>query len=179
MWEKTNFVQSMEGIFDSYHTNLLHSGWEVLHWTDEQIAEVNSRPSRTTGARVYSEGTDYGYHYAAIRDASTESEELDYVRVTEFVAPFFCMNPPDMGESSRPFIFVPVDDVNTILYEVQSSERTHAPVDHEKHLLTSSMRPGIDLDENYRSTRNETNNYGQDRAGDAGRREAVVDSASP
>jgi len=142
----------------------MHSGWEVLHWTPEQISSVNNRPSRTTAARVYTEGTDYGYHYAAIRDASVDGTSLDYVRVTEFVAPFYCMNPPDRGESSRPFIFVPIDDYNTILFEVRTSEGDGRPVDHEAHLRQSSMRVGEDLDETYRPKHNETNNYGQDRA---------------
>jgi phthalate 4,5-dioxygenase oxygenase subunit len=164
MRERCNYVQSMEGIFDSYHTNLLHSGWEVLHWTDEQIGQMNTRPSRTTAARVFNEGTDYGYHYAAIREASQDGTDVDYVRITEFVAPFYCMNPPDMGTSSKPFIFVPIDDYNTILYEVQTSEGNGKPMDHAAHLRMSSMRVGEDLDESYRSKRNETNNYGQDRA---------------
>lgn len=163
MREKCNFIQAMEGIFDSYHTNFLHSGFEVLHWTPEQIAAVQNRPSRTTAAHVYTEATDYGYHYAAVRDADRDGTHLDYVRVTEFVAPFYCMNPPDMGQSSKPFIFVPIDDYNTMLYEVRTGEHDGMPIDHEAHLRQSTMRLGEDLDETYRSKRNETNNYGQNR----------------
>jgi len=176
LWEECNFIQSMEGVIDSFHTNLLHSGFEVLHWTTERIAEVWKRPSRASYGRISFEPTDYGYHYAAVREPTEDPEHYDYVRITEYVAPFYCMNPPDLGASSRPFIFVPIDDENTYLYEVMASEEGirqglritenylgTGPIDHEEHLRRSTMRLGEDLYPDYRPKRNRTNNYGQDR----------------
>ncbi len=121
MWEKCNFIQGMEGIFDSYHTNLLHSGWEVLHWRPEQIASIWKRPSRATHGVIHFESTDYGYHYGAVREPTADADKLDYVRVTEYVAPYYCMNPPDRGTKSAGFFFVPIDDYNTMLYQVSAS----------------------------------------------------------
>ena len=177
LWEECNFVQSMEGVIDSFHTNLLHSGFEVLGWDKERIAEVWKRPSRKSYGRIDYEPTDYGYHYAAVREPSEDPEHYDYIRITEYVAPFYCMNPPDLGASSRPFIFVPIDDENTYLYEVTASEEgvvqglsirpgtpiAGGPVDHATHLKYSTMRLGEDLYPDYRPKRNRTNNYGQNR----------------
>ena len=178
LWEECNFIQAMEGVLDSFHTNLLHSGYEVMHWTKEQIADAWKRPSRACYGRIDFEPTSYGYHYAAIREPTEDPEHYDYVRVTEYVAPFYCMNPPDLGASSRPFIFVPIDDENTMLYEVRSSEadvfqatsirpgalKAGELIDHEQHLASSTMRLGVDLYPDYRPKRNRRNNYGQDRA---------------
>lgn len=177
IWEECNFVQAMEGVLDSFHTNLLHSGFEVMHWTPEQIAEVWKRPSRATYGRIGFEATPYGYHYAAVREPTEDPEHYDYIRVTEYVAPFYCMNPPDLGATSRPFIFVPIDDENTMMYEVIASEegvfqavtirpgapKAGQPIDHEQHLTNATMRLGIDLDSDYRPKRNRSNNYGQNR----------------
>lgn len=177
IWEECNFVQAMEGVLDSFHTNLLHSGYEVMHWTPEEIAKAWQRPSRATYGRIDFEPTPYGYHYAAVREPTRDPEHLDYVRITEYVAPFYCMNPPDLGGASRPFIFVPIDDYNTMMYEVIASEesvvqstmirpglpKAGEPIDHESHLRRSTMRPGIDLEADYRPKRNRSNNYGQDR----------------
>ena len=176
MWEECNFIQSMEGVLDTFHTNLLHSGYEVLHWTPEQIAKVWQRPSRAAYGSIGYEDTSYGYHYGAVREPTADADKLDYIRITEWVAPFYCMNPPDLGASSRPFIFVPIDDENTMLYEVMASEEGVVqglriggsfgglgPIDHQEHLRRSTMRPSEDLYADYRPKNNRGNNYGQDR----------------
>ncbi len=177
LWESCNFVQAMEGVMDTFHSQILHSGFEVLGWSPEKIAEVWKRPSRNSYGVIRSESTDYGFHYGAYREPSTGADHLEHIRITEFVAPFYCMNPPDLGASSKPFIFVPIDDYNTMLYEIIAAEESieqglrigvnyfdsTQPLDHEDHLRRSTMRVGIDLDENYRPFRNASNNYGQDR----------------
>ena len=177
IWESCNFIQAMEGLMDTYHSQLLHSGFEVLGWTKEKIAEVWKRPSRNSYGVIRSEDTPYGFHYGAMREPLKDADHLDHVRITEYVAPFYCMNPPDLGASSKPFIFVPIDDYNTMLYEVVAAEESieaglrigvnyfdpNQPIDHEDHLRRSTMRVGEDLYEDYRPKRNATNNYGQSR----------------
>jgi phthalate 4,5-dioxygenase len=176
MWESCNFIQSLEGVLDSFHANVLHSGTQIMGWTEEQISATWTRPSRASYGRIGFEDTEYGYRYASIREGDGEYAGKDYIRITEYVAPFYAMNPPDLGRSSKPFIFVPIDDENTMLYEVRVSEAEIEQgmvfegrdllkdgVDHEEHLRRSTMRVGIDLDERYRPFRNASNNYGQDR----------------
>jgi phthalate 4,5-dioxygenase oxygenase subunit len=163
MWEKCNFIQGMEGIFDTYHTNLLHSGFEVLHWTPEQIAEVWKRPSRATHGVIFYEDTSYGYHYGAVREPTHDADRLDYVRITEYVAPYYCINPPDLGSKSAGFFFVPIDDENTMLYQVSAAESDERTIDRDQARRQMSMMLGEDLDEDFRPRRNETNNFGQNR----------------
>ncbi len=177
IWESCNFIQAMEGLMDTYHSQLLHSGFEVLGWTTEEIAEVWQRPSRVSYGVIRSEDTPYGFHYGAIRQPLQDQETTDHIRITEYVAPFYCMNPPDLGASSKPFIFVPIDDENTMLYEIVPAEESierglrigtkyfdpDKPIDHELHLQRSTMRVGPDLYEDYKPKRNAANDYGQDR----------------
>ena len=163
MWERCNFIQGMEGIFDSYHTNLLHSGFEVMHWSEAQIADTWKRPSRALYGVIQSERTHYGYHYGAIRRPTLDADRYDYIRVTEFIAPFYCINPPDLGIKSAGFFFVPIDDENTMLYQVNAAESDERTIDTDEGRRKMSMLVGEDLDENFRPLRNETNNYGQDR----------------
>lgn len=181
MWEECNFVQACEGVLDTFHTSLLHTGYEVMHWTHEQIAEAYSRPSRASWGEIDTEDTAYGFRYVAARRpdlAEVDTQMHVYLRISEFVFPFFCLNPPDLGTSSRPFIFVPIDDYNTYLFEVRASEgesdnasgikgtgwTSNGPVDREAHLAQSGMRPGIDLDDDFRPRVNKSNRYNQDRA---------------
>jgi len=163
MWERCNFIQGMEGIYDSFHTNLLHSGFEVLHWTQEQIADTWRRPSRALNGLIYTERTSYGYHYSAIRRPTLDADRYDYIRVTEFVSPFYCINPPDLGIKSAGFFFVPIDDYNTMLYQVNAAESDERTIDVTEARRKMSMLVGEDLDEEFRPLRNETNNYGQNR----------------
>lgn len=177
IWESCNFIQAMEGLMDTYHSQLLHSGFEVLGWSKEKIADVWKRPSRVSYGVIRSEETPYGFHYGAIREPLKDAETTDHIRITEYVAPFFCMNPPDLGASSKPFIFVPIDDENTMLYEVVAAEESieqglrigtnyfasNEPIDHEDHLRRSTMRVGPDLFEDYKPKRNAANSYQQSR----------------
>ena len=163
MWEKCNFIQGMEGIFDTYHSNVLHSGFEVLHWTAEQIAEVWKRPSRATHGVIHYEQTSYGYHYGAVREPTADADKLDYIRITEYIAPYYCINPPDLGSKSAGFFFVPMDDYNTMLYQVSAAESDERKIDRVQARRQMSMLLGEDLDEDFRPWRNETNDFGQNR----------------
>lgn len=164
MMLNTNYVQSMEGIFDSYHLDILHSGWEILHWSPEQIAQVWNRPSRDSDGRIETEWTDYGFHYAAIRDTDPGSgaEDYDYARVTEYVFPWYCISPGESGMSGG-FMFIPLDDHHSFLYQVRASDPSGAPVDHDEHLRISGMRVGVDLDSDFHPLGNASNGYLQDR----------------
>jgi phthalate 4,5-dioxygenase len=181
MVEDCNFIQGLEGVLDSFHSNVLHSGYEIMHWSKEDIAERWKRPSRAAFGRIGAEPTEYGFHYAAIREPTHDADKYDYVRIAEFTAPFYCSPPMDLGLSSRPLIFVPMDDDHTMLYQVQASESqvrqysgfaysnvaSRNPVtgefSKEAFLAQNKLRVGIDLDEQYRPLVNQGNNYAQDR----------------
>lgn len=157
MWEECNWAQALEGAIDSFHSAILHSGFEILHWTPEQIARVYNRPSRALYGSIECEDTSYGLRYAATRTPTADPELYDYVRVTEFVFPCFFLTPPDLGFSGGLGAFVPVDDHNSLLYSVSVSGESSV-VQYRR------ARAGdVPVDENYRPLRNRRNNYLQDR----------------
>src|SRR5581483_943401 len=60
-----NYVQAIEGAIDSSHGDLLHSGYEMLHWSKERIAELDPNRSTAKETRWEAEDTEYGFRYAA------------------------------------------------------------------------------------------------------------------
>jgi phthalate 4,5-dioxygenase len=157
MWESCNWAQVMEGALDTFHSMLLHSGYEVLGWTPEQIARVSNRPSRASYGPIYSEETPYGFRYAAIRTPIENPEQFDYVRITEFVSPCFFLVPQDLGTSAGVGAYVPIDDENTMIFQAGiGGERSVAR-------YKVARAPNVELDENYKPLRTRENNYLQDR----------------
>jgi phthalate 4,5-dioxygenase oxygenase subunit len=157
MWEACNWAQAYEGAIDSFHSGFLHSGFEVLHWTPEQIARVYNRPSRGLYGPIDCEDTEYGFRYAAIRTPTVDPEVQDYVRITEFVFPFFFLTPPDIGSSASIGAFVPIDDYNTMAFSVFIGNEPGV-VQYRR-----TRAPNAELDSEYKPLRNRANNYGQDR----------------
>lgn len=106
-----NYLQIMEGVVDSSHLSILHS-------SALQQAESNDhRPSTTmdhmrfdTAPRVESEETDFGLHYAALRNVGGKQE----TRICAFVSPFWVFNPNgDLVHG-----FVPMSDEKTAFYHI-------------------------------------------------------------
>jgi phthalate 4,5-dioxygenase len=157
MWEACNWAQAYEGAIDSFHSGFLHSGFEVLHWTPEQIARIYNRPSRGLYGPIECEDTDYGFRYAAIRTPTADPETHDYVRITEFVFPFFFLTPPDIGSSGSIGAFVPIDDYNSMAFSVFVGNEPGV-VQYRR-----TRAPNAALDSEYKPLRNRANNYGQDR----------------
>lgn len=107
---KFNWVQSLEGLVDSAHVSILHSDWL-------EKADPTGRSSLASAgldtAPVYEiEDKPGGFRYAAIRRAGAAS---NYIRVTEFTAPWYCFIPFSTGNC---VISVPIDDENTFLFFV-------------------------------------------------------------
>ncbi len=163
-----NWVQCLEGVIDSAHSNYLHS--DTFKPKASQSSDyrgdslVVDRPSNDGQPRFEVENTSYGFRYAAIRKALTEEMEKAYVRVTLFVAPFYGLfaGQKDWGAIQA---FVPIDDENTMLYFVRYNLKQ--PVDEkerERQVAWSGLIPGVDIDENYRMMRNRRNDWLQDRA---------------
>jgi phenylpropionate dioxygenase-like ring-hydroxylating dioxygenase large terminal subunit len=106
-----NYLQIMEGTIDSSHLSVLHS-------TSLELAEENPyRPSASmdhmrfdTAPRIESEETDFGVHYAAMRDVGGKQE----TRVCSFISPFWVCNP----NSDMFHCFVPLTDEKTAFYHV-------------------------------------------------------------
>lgn len=172
MREECNWVQSLEGVIDSAHSNFLHSmeirpsaEAAVPNGATKYVGEVGQttamlRPSNDTRPRLEVQNTDYGFRYAAIRKPLVEPDKYKYIRTTAFVAPchgFF--SPPEGWIFVQ--IFVPMDETHTMTYYVQCHrEQT---VDPEKLPAYAGGRPGIDIDADARKIRTPENNFLQDR----------------
>tara|TARA_R110000772_G_scaffold73034_6_gene159027 strand:- start:879 stop:2165 length:1287 start_codon:yes stop_codon:yes gene_type:complete len=106
-----NYLQVLEGTIDSSHLSVLHS-------TALQQAESNEfRPSSSmdhmrfdSSPRIESEETDFGMHYAAIRNVDGKRE----TRVCSFIAPFWVCNP----NGDLYHCFVPMSDEKTAFYHI-------------------------------------------------------------
>jgi phthalate 4,5-dioxygenase oxygenase subunit len=168
--EECNWVQGLEGVIDTAHSNVLHtnlirpsaSAGDATRIGGDQL--VNDRPSADPSPRIEPENTAYGFRYAAIRRPLVDPDKRDYVRVTLFVAPFYAFFPGPEGWTYFQ-CFVPIDDEHTMFYFAQVQHA--APVTAEarrRREERSALRPGIDIDADYRKARKRANNWMQDRA---------------
>jgi nitrite reductase/ring-hydroxylating ferredoxin subunit len=111
---KGNFVQAVEGEIDSSHVGLLHQTEVRLARVGEYDPDGFGRdkfPTTDEAPRLEVEDTQFGFHYAAIRDLA-EGRSGHYVRVTPFIMPFQAIIPPmNLG-----FLYVPIDDTHTCGY---------------------------------------------------------------
>jgi phthalate 4,5-dioxygenase oxygenase subunit len=184
-WAKCNWAQGVEGNLDSFHTNILHSGYEICHFTQETIGKLWKRPSREPTGRLYFERTDYGTHYAAFRRPTGHADHLEYLRIYEYCSPFFTSLSSDLGRTHGVSAYVPIDDENTMVYgmgayepevkqgrvifgpeslggmQPSGSDKT-ARANVPRQWVGQFMADAVDAD--FRPLRNETNGYGQDRA---------------
>jgi phthalate 4,5-dioxygenase oxygenase subunit len=156
MWQKCNYLQGLEGVLDSYHASVLHSGYHLMHWSQEQVFKATGQRAGDSSRSAYgvtatygeiqTRPTDYGFRYAAGRTTMNDSG-LIYFRLSEFVFPFSVMVPPPVSPpeseaiwyTSNPFIFVPIDDYNCWFMEVATSDLEAIPEDPA--VLSRPVRP--------------------------------------
>lgn len=170
--EECNFVQCLEGVIDSAHSNFLHSSFIVPDETKSHADGVSDskddgsigRPSNDTRPKIEVENTVYGFRYAAVRKPLLDADKFKYVRTTLFVAPFFAFFPAPPGWIYMQ-AFVPVDDTHTMFYYIQT--RTDgAPIEDAERaeiFARAGLRPGVDIDADLRKVKNRSNLWGQDR----------------
>lgn len=111
-FEHCNYLQAMEGGFDTAHSSFVHNDKLGSH---DELRNRDRRP------RIEVERTDFGYTYSSTRTADAQ---LSYVRVYHFVMPNHQLRGAvtDMrgGRAEVPkldgHIWVPIDDVTTFVY---------------------------------------------------------------
>lgn len=163
-----NWAQAVEGVIDSAHANYLHRA--LINFTGDgaetelKADGVYRRPSQDGAPRIEVQNTAYGFRYAAIRRPRAGAEQLKYVRVTLFVAPFFAFIPPPAELQSAMQIFVPIDDEHTHFYFAKLTKTPLDAAQREMHVYRAGFRPGIELDEDDHKVRRRENNWLQDRA---------------
>ncbi len=157
-----NWAQITEGQIDSAHSSSLHS-------TDMKPARISAaaadekswyRPSTDKAPRLQIERTDYGFHYAAIRRPIKNASTHDYVRVTEYVAPFISLIPPN-NLYNVASVIVPIDDTNTMFHFVAWGGPECPGTDEWRQFCHAE--PGVDLNADFSPRRTIANDFGQDR----------------
>tara|TARA_Y100000991_G_scaffold133756_1_gene100829 strand:- start:2945 stop:3556 length:612 start_codon:yes stop_codon:yes gene_type:complete len=106
------------------------------------------------------ERTDYGFHYAAIRHPIKQPALNEYFRVTEYIAPFTCLIPPNSSYNVTTVV-VPIDDENSMFNFIAWGGETCPDTDEWRKFNYSV--PGEDLDERWVSKRQPHNRFLQDR----------------
>jgi hypothetical protein len=121
MWEECNWLQALDGNFDTMHPPFLHKNLTV----ETQRAGVNpvskiyySSLGVVKPAQQEIALTDYGFYYAAIRPWD---EGLRYINVNQFVMPFHQIRSTTSRGKTRVTMIeghipVPIDDENCMDY---------------------------------------------------------------
>ncbi len=158
-----NWAQILEGAIDSAHSSTLHVSDMLSVSVDTATAtdEKWLRPSNDKSPRLQVQSTDFGFRYVAIRRPIANADTHDYIRMTLFIAPYTVLIPP-LDRYRVALVHTPVDDTHTAFHFIAFGGDTTP--DHKTWRKFLALQPGIDIDENWRSRRNRSNNYLQDRA---------------
>ncbi len=159
--EECNWSQCVDGILDSVHINYLHADAFSVGDLATSVMDGGTfvLPSSDGRPRIEVETTPYGFRYATIRKPALNPESTQHVRVTQFIAPVFTLVPPPENLVMMQ-IFVPIDDESTMFFYVKA--RTDGPMtDAERglHETRSAMRPGLDMDADFRKFRSRENDW--------------------
>jgi phthalate 4,5-dioxygenase oxygenase subunit len=156
-------MQSIEGGIDSAHSDFLHST-QTLSSTTADRDTVGSdgtrvRPSSDKAPTIEVENTSFGFYYAGIRTAARDPENLRYVRVTAFAAPFHCFIPPNYVQ-----MCVPKNDYETAFYLLwYNADRSLTDDEIRSQETFVGLRPGVDMDDDGVRFGNAANGWLQDR----------------
>ncbi len=109
-----NWVNGLEGQLDSAHVGILHQDWVSV--LPGQVADLE-RAAFDKAPRFEFEEKPYGYREAAVRNSK---EGGLYVRVREFVAPWFSFIPSFGGLDTGHLVTmsIPVDDEHSVQWDL-------------------------------------------------------------
>ena len=159
-----NWAQITEGQIDSAHSSSLHSSDMVPARVETAEADDQSwyRPSTDKSPRMQTQTTAYGFHYAAIRRPIKNSATHNYVRVTEYIAPYISLIPPNSSYNVASVI-VPIDDETSAFHFIAWGDPETTPSTEAWRAFNRAV-PGEDLDpETWAPYRTMENWFGQDR----------------
>jgi len=157
-----NWAQIHEGQIDSAHSSSLHSSDMVPARVEGAAADEKSwyRPSTDKSPRMETQTTAYGFHYVAIRKPIKNARTHHYLRVTEFIAPYYSLIPPNNNYNVASVI-VPINDEESHFHFIAWGDR-NTPSTEEWRAFNRAV-PGTDLDAKWRPLRTWENDFGQDR----------------
>ncbi|MFN6977281.1 MAG: Rieske 2Fe-2S domain-containing protein [Gemmobacter sp.] len=158
-----NWAQITEGQIDSAHSSSLHSSDMVPARVAGAAADDKAwyRPSTDRSPRMQTQTTAYGFHYAAIRTPMRHAATHNYLRITEYIAPYTSLIPPNSSYNVATVI-VPIDD-ETSHFHFIAWGGTDCPTTSEWRRF-NHVEKGVDLDDRWVSRRQPENRFLQDRA---------------
>lgn len=126
--EACNFMQAIEGGIDTAHSSYLHN-LDISN--PNQLRVLDGHP------KLDIEYTDYGYRYASLRRVG---DGKTYLRVYQFVMPFQQMRASTIDFYGQPYsmptvaghIWVPVDDVTTVVFNWAYAPDESSPISDEQ-----------------------------------------------
>lgn len=160
-----NWAQIVEGQIDSAHSSSLHSSDMIPAKVESAEADADAwyRPSTDKSPKLQSAKTDYGFHYAAIRRPIKNAATHNYIRVTQYVAPYTALIPPNTSYNVAAVI-VPVDNETSNFHFIAWGDPETTP-DTETWRQFAGAVPGEDVDPiTWATLSNEGNRFRQDRA---------------
>ncbi|HLH76024.1 MAG TPA: Rieske 2Fe-2S domain-containing protein [Candidatus Binataceae bacterium] len=153
-----NWVQGLEGLIDSAHVGQLHQGQIRSGAKDRGIAN-DFRMTNATGAPMFElEDCSYGFREAAMRPLPDGSR---YVRIRQFVWPYFAFIPTPPGSEMALVAPVPIDDEWMAQWYIVY--RPDHPLSREEQLWCDHFVEGDDPD-NFAAAGGMDQNWTQDRA---------------
>ena len=158
-----NWAQVLEGSIDSAHSSSLHSTeMPSSDGIDGSTATTTAwlRPTNDKAPKMELMKTSYGFRYAAIRKPIKNQDTHQYIRATQFIAPFTVVIPPN-NQYELAQMLIPIDDHNCMFYWIAFHETKG--IDQDEWRKFCGAEVGIDIDENYRKFRTAENHYKQDR----------------
>ncbi len=113
-----NWMQSLEGDFDTIHVSFLHRGFvQPEEIADPDIA-FERYAMKTRWARHHVTDTEFGCTSGNNRPAE---EDSTYWRIAQFLFPFYAMVPASFREKSF-IVVVPMDDENCMRFTMSVSD---------------------------------------------------------
>lgn len=173
-WQECNWLQALEGGIDSSHSSFLH---RALSAKSADVGIVGYR-AVSTAPKNEVDLTDYGLGYASIRPLD---EKRNFVRVYHFVMPFHTFFARQIGQSGEVFrpeasghIFVPIDDENTMVFNLVYSFGEEPLEDKEAIEIRRGRGPGTQTTD-FRKLRNRDNDWLIDRSAQKSRTFTGID----
>ena len=128
-----NWLQAMEGDFDSSHLSFLHLAFDpklqdTAHEKKAGIDYYRNLARMDKQPLIEVRDTDVGVMYGARRAAD---DGKFYWRVTQFLLPFYT-SVPGFGEKNRDKVWVPLDDEHTMVWETHWSSTRELSEEEQK-----------------------------------------------
>ncbi|MEW9668099.1 Rieske 2Fe-2S domain-containing protein [Ammoniphilus sp. 3BR4] len=104
-----NWLQVLEGTLDSAHVSVLHSTWT------KKVGASVSKTQYDAAPRYEVDPQPYGYRAGALRNMPDGSK---YVRISEYVQPWYSFIPKSPEENHVAAFVIPVDDEHCVQWFV-------------------------------------------------------------